>query len=302
MPPVTIRRLATGDAASLTALVERARDAGELLGSSSPHGEWLVRPALYEPSMAAVAEIDGILAGVVLPDPKALVVEPAHRRRGIGRALVEVGLEIEREQGRGALLLGVVPGDVAGHAFLRATGFAYHSTVWDLDLASGVTVAGPAWPGGLTARTFDRARDIGPWVRLFNAAFADHATPLQLDEAGVRAGWGEPPARDEDLLIVEAADGEPVGFCASDPRRLDGDAVVPRGEIWTIGVAPAWQGRGIGRQLLRWGVGWLRQVGVVTVTLSVNGRNPRALGLYESEGFVRTSTRERWARPVEPRA
>ena len=30
----------------------------------------------------------------------------------------------------------------------------------------------------------------------------------------------------------------------------------------------------------------------------MNGRNPRALGLYEAEGFHRTATRERWARPV----
>ncbi len=36
------------------------------------------------------------------------------------------------------------------------------------------------------------------------------------------------------------------------------------------------------------------------MTLSVNGRNAGALGLYESEGFQRTSTRERWARPVGP--
>ena len=52
------------------------------------------------------------------------------------------------------------------------------------------------------------------------------------------------------------------------------------------------------RQLLRWGVHHLRDVGAETVTLSVNGRNPRALGLYEAEGFHRTSTRERWAKPA----
>ena len=46
------------------------------------------------------------------------------------------------------------------------------------------------------------------------------------------------------------------------------------------------------------GIGHLREVGASTVTLSVNGRNPRALGLYEAEGFHRTATRERWARPA----
>ena len=32
----------------------------------------------------------------------------------------------------------------------------------------------------------------------------------------------------------------------------------------------------------------------------MNGRNERALHLYEEEGFVRTHTRERWVRPVRP--
>jgi ribosomal protein S18 acetylase RimI-like enzyme len=74
--------------------------------------------------------------------------------------------------------------------------------------------------------------------------------------------------------------------------------VEERAEIWTVGVRPGLQGRGYGRQLLRWGVHHLRDVGARTVTLSVNGRNPRALGLYEAEGFHRTSTRERWAKPA----
>jgi ribosomal protein S18 acetylase RimI-like enzyme len=74
--------------------------------------------------------------------------------------------------------------------------------------------------------------------------------------------------------------------------------VESRAEIWSVGVRPDLQGRGYGRQLLRWGVGHLRGLGVETVNLSVNGRNAGALGLYESEGFHRTSTRDRWARPV----
>ena len=92
--------------------------------------------------------------------------------------------------------------------------------------------------------------------------------------------------------------GELIGFSATEPKRREDGGVEPRAEIWTIGVRPDRQGAGLGRQLLRWGVAHLRELGVETVTLSVNGRNPRALGLYESEGFVRTSTRERWARPV----
>jgi mycothiol synthase len=151
----------------------------------------------------------------------------------------------------------------------------------------------------VTARTIDRDRDVAEWVGLFNEAFATHATPLQLDLASITKDWDESPTRDEDLLVAER-DGHLVGFAASEPRRLPEGGVEPVAEIWTIGVRPAEQGRGIGRQLLRAGVAYLRGLGVRTVDLSVNGRNPAALGLYESEGFRRVATRDRWARPVDP--
>jgi len=93
-----VRRLGPQDADAYSALVARAAHAGELLGSSAPHGEWLDRFPHAEPSEVAVAEADGRLVGVVLPEVKALVVETAYRRRGIGRALVDAGLEIERER------------------------------------------------------------------------------------------------------------------------------------------------------------------------------------------------------------
>ena len=300
MPPAAIRRLTAADEAALGVVIARARDAGELLGSSSPHGDWIVRYAASQAAEVAVAEIGGAIVGVVLPEVKGLVVEPAHRRRGIGRALVEAGLDIERERGRPNLLLGLVPQDADGHAFVVATGFAFHSTLWDLDLDPAVAVAPPAWPADTRTRPIDRGRDIPAWVELFNACFADHATPLQLDAERILAAPDEAPFRDEDLLLLEAPGGELIGFCATEPKRGPDGGVEPRGEIWTVGVRPGLQGRGHGRQLLRWGVEHLRATGVETVTLSVNGRNPRALGLYEAEGFHRTSTRERWARPVPP--
>ena len=298
MPRAVTRRLTAADEAALAALIERARDAGELLGSSSPHGDWVVRYALSELERVAVAEADGVIVGVVLPEVKALVVEPAHRRRGIGRALAAAGVEIERERGNPNLLLGLLPDDVGGRAFVEATGFTFHSTLWDLDLDRDVVIAGPDWPDDVRTRAIDRDRDLRAFVELFNAAFADHATPLRLEADRMAADPADMPFRDEDLLLLEAGDGALIGFCATEPRRLPDGGVEPRGEIWTIGVRPALQGRGLGRELLRWGIDHLRAAGVETVTLSVNGRNPAALGLYVSEGFAPTATRDRWARPV----
>ena len=295
--PLVTRGMIAEDGAAFTASVERAIAAGELLGSSSPHGEHLVQFSIAEPQLVGIAEVDGVWAGWVHPEVKALVVEPAHRRRGVGRALVELGLQMEAGRGRPNLLLGALPDEEPAHAFLGATGFDFHSVLWDLELAPGAPAAAPDWPEGVTTRPIRFADDRLAFVRLFNAAFADHATPLQMDEGRTEEPQQDLPWKEEDLLVAEQG-GELIGFSATEPRRRADGAVDPHAEIWTIGVRPDRQGAGLGRQLLRWGVAHLRELGVETVELSVNGRNPRALGLYESEGFVRTSTRERWARSV----
>jgi mycothiol synthase len=294
---ILTRGLTPEDSDAFAASLERAVAAGELLGSSSPQGESMVPWSLAEPQLVGVADVDGTFAGWVHPEVKGLVVEPGFRRQGVGRALVELGLEMEAGRKRPNLLLGALPGEEPAHAFLAATGFELHSLLWDLELPARAAATPPGWPDDVTVRTIRVPDDSLAFVRLFNVAFADHATPLQFDEAAAKAPLDQLPWKEEDLLVAELG-GELVGFCATEPKRPEAGGVEPRAEIWTIGVRPDLQGRGLGRQLLRWGVQHLRELGVETVTLSVNGRNPRALGLYESEGFVRTSTRERWARPV----
>jgi len=296
--PVETRRLAATDRAALAAAVDRARDAAEFRASSDADAAFFLQSWEFDPSIVGGAFDGEELVGFVSGEFKLVVVRPDRRREGLGRRLVGLATEIERGRGRDDLVLGRLPDDAAALGFLLATGFGFHSTLWDLDLPRDTQVPEPSWPDGLTARTFDRNRDVAPWVELFNVTFADHATPLQLDGSFVIAGLDDPAILDEDTGIVEDdASGELVAFCATVPTRHDG-IVEPRGEIWTIGVRPDRQGRGLGRQLVRWGSRRLRSIGVPDVSLSVNGRNERALGLYESEGFVRSRTRERWSRPL----
>ena len=297
-----VRRLTAADLPGLTVEVDRARKAGEFLASSDEEARWFLKSFEIDPA-AAIGAFEGpALVGFGSPENKLIVVRPDRRRRGIGRALVDAALDAERDRGRDALILGVLPRDAAGKAFLGATGFTFHSTLWNLDLAPDAAPADPVWPAGHVARPFDRTRAVEPWITRFNAAFADHATPIQLDASFITAGLDDPAYADEDIeLVEETATGELVGFCATVPIRHDG-VMEPAGEIWTIGVRPDRQGAGLGRQLLRWGARYLRAIGVPEVSLAVNGRNERALGLYESEGFVRSRTRERWARPVPEKA
>ena len=300
-PGIEVRRYSPDDEAALAAAVERARAASEFRGSSDKEGGFFMRllEMAAHPVVLAL-DAEGTVAGFVAPEVKITWVRPESRRQGLGRRLVDAAVAIERERGRPEVLMGLDPLDAGGRAFLAATGFAYHSTLWDLALPPATTVAPPSWPAGLRPRAFDWERDKRGWQALFNAAFAGHATPLQLPDELLDAP-PDPNIEDADMILVEDDHGVLAGFCATTPEREHG-MVGPRAEIWTIGVLPARQGQGLGRQLLRWGVGRLRSIGVREVVLSVNGRNARALGLYESEGFVRTTTRERWARPVEPEA
>jgi len=302
---ITIRRLVAGDLSGLASFVERAVQAGDFLGSSDPRAIFFLKSFEFAPSPTAVAvEANATgedIVGLVSPEFKLAVVVPERRRRGIGRRLLEEAALIEQERGRSEVLMGVLPTDAAGKAFLRSAGFAYHSTLWDLSLPASVGVPEPVWPDGLRARPFQHDVDARAWISLFNAAFATHATPLQIpiEHADIPP---DPSYVDGDIeLVADAVSGELVGFCVTAPER-EGGVIGARGEIAEIGVRPDRQGRGLGRELLRWGVQRLRSIGVAEITLSVNSRNEHALALYEREGFERTTTRERWSRAVPTQA
>jgi mycothiol synthase len=111
---------------------------------------------------------------------------------------------------------------------------------------------------------------------------AAHARP-DFDPADVR-------------LAHEAADPHRlVGFCrstvgpASDAPR--------RGEVRLVGVLPAYRRRGIGRELLRWGIAHVRGRGAAEVDLVVEALNAGALRLYRDEGFVHVAEWPRWVIP-----
>jgi ribosomal-protein-alanine N-acetyltransferase len=67
-------------------------------------------------------------------------------------------------------------------------------------------------------------------------------------------------------------------------------------EIHTLGVDPAFQGRGIGRALLR-GLLVVADGRHATVFLEVRTDNDAARSLYESEGFVVVGLRRRYYQP-----
>ncbi|KWX69158.1 ribosomal protein S18-alanine N-acetyltransferase [Mycobacterium sp. NAZ190054] len=64
-------------------------------------------------------------------------------------------------------------------------------------------------------------------------------------------------------------------------------------EIHTVGVDPAYQGQGIGRNML---TRLIEHAGDGTIFLEVRTDNDSAIALYESEGFVKIGVRKRYYR------
>jgi mycothiol synthase len=78
-------------------------------------------------------------------------------------------------------------------------------------------------------------------------------------------------------------DGKPAGFCWLKVQAKGDEGMV--GEVYIIGTAPEYHGRGLGRHLLAEGLRHLSERGVDAVAVYVEQTNERAVALYWSFEF-----------------
>lgn len=89
--------------------------------------------------------------------------------------------------------------------------------------------------------------------------------------------------RPRGAFVVARLDGEPVGCGALRPLP-GGDPAIA--EVKRMYTAPAARGRGVARALLRHLVGLAQELGYAQVVLETGTRQPEAMALYVSEGWV----------------
>lgn len=70
--------------------------------------------------------------------------------------------------------------------------------------------------------------------------------------------------------------------------------VLDEATLFNIAVDPAWQRKGLGRQLLEHLIGELEKRGVLTLWLEVRASNTTAIALYESLGFNEATIRRNY--------
>ncbi|HZB67820.1 MAG TPA: mycothiol synthase [Ornithinibacter sp.] len=218
-----------------------------------------------------------------------LVVDPSHRRQGHGRALLEAVLA---DGAHSVWAHGLLP---AAEALARSAGLVMTRSLYRM--ARPLTAddaVDPALPAGFSVRAFEPGRDDETWVGLNAAAFASHPEQGRLTLEDLYERMAQPWFDPEGLLLVEDDEtGRVVAFHwtkiepthAATPRPRTGRAH-GSGEVYVVGVHPAYQGRGLGAPLTRLGLAHLARRGLAAVELYVDGDNAAARRTYERLGFV----------------
>jgi mycothiol synthase len=235
---------------------------------------------------------DGNVAGYAHLDPPAggepaageLVVDPAFRRHGIGRALADAMAARAGEPGLRVWAHGDLP---AAGALAAAAGFERTRSLWQMRAPLAEPLAEPRLAAGVTVRSFRAGQDEDAWLALNATAFATHPeqgawTPADL-ELREREAWFDPAG-----FFLAVRGDRLAGFHWTKIHPAEGTAPAI-GEVYVVGVDPAERGTGLGRALTLIGLSYLRDRGLAEVLLYVDESNVAAIRLYESLGFARWS-------------
>jgi mycothiol synthase len=251
-----------------------------------------------------VAEVDGELAGyaytLLLPSDtgweRAYVlgeVDPAHRGKGVGRALLAWGVERGSEQLRGTghdlpKYLRVDSYDYIESAHRLYARLGFTPVRWFEELlcrltdlpeprpVNGVSIV--AWPAGRD----EEARQVR------NEAFADHwgSTPA-TEESWQKQLHGFGSRIDLSLVAVDDATNRIVGICVNHRYEAD-DELLGRKDGWimTLGTLRSWRGRGIASALVVHSMHAFAQAGLTHASIGVDADSPSGAHLlYRRLGF-----------------
>ncbi|POX52746.1 mycothiol synthase [Streptomyces sp. Ru71] len=213
-----------------------------------------------------------------------LVVHPAHRGHGHGRALGSALLAASGKR----LRVWAHGGHSAARHLAQVLGLTLfrelrqmRRPLTDLDLPD------PVLPQGVTVRSFVPGQDDAAWLAVNAASFAHHPEQGSLTQRDLDARKAEPWFDPAGFFLAEreraGAEGgrELIGF-----HWTKVHAEEQLGEVYVLGVAPGAQGGGLGKALTVIGLRHLAAQGLPTAMLYVDADNKAAVSVYERMGFT----------------
>ncbi|MFD3487642.1 mycothiol synthase [Streptomyces sp. NPDC058665] len=206
-----------------------------------------------------------------------LVVHPAHRGRGHGRAL---GAALLAASGK-RLRVWAHGGKSAARHLAQVLGLSMFRELRQLRRPlEPLNIPEPVLPDGVTVRTFVPGRDDAAWLAVNAAAFAHHPEQGGLTQRDLDDRMAEPWFDPEGFFLAER-DGRLVGF-----HWTKVHAAEQLGEVYVVGISPDAQGGGLGKALTAIGLRHLAARGLPTAMLYVDADNTAAVTVYERLGFA----------------
>jgi mycothiol synthase len=278
-----ISRLTRAQRDAVTGVIEAATQADGVAPVSED--TTLALTAESPPGVFIVAD-DGRAGVAYLHDGAAeLVVAPARRRQGVGRALLRAIESIEPTPRVWAH--GVGP---TARGFAEATGYRSERILWLMRRVGLDDLPKASLPDGFFLRAFVVGQDEEAWLAVNARAFADHPEQGRWTMEDLRARQREPWFDPDGFLLAVHADGL-AGFHWTKIHTGAGE-----GEIYVLGVDPSYQGRHLSTPLAVAGLRHLASRGVAEAILYVDDSNPAAVRLYERIGFARDRADVQFAR------
>jgi mycothiol synthase len=219
-----------------------------------------------------------------------LAVDPAERRHGLGRHLIE---ELLRHSPDGRLRLWA-HGEQAGAAELASRmGFIRARVLWQMRRSLYAPLPRPVLPPGVEIRAFRVGVDEDAWLAVNARAFAALPDQGRWERADLDLRLDEPWFSPAGFLLAWRGD-RLVGFhwtkVHGGLRSASGHQHAAIGEVYVVGVDPDERGSGLGRALTLAGLHHLRSLDLGQAMLYVDTTNTSAIRLYEGLGFARWDT------------
>ncbi|WP_405916711.1 mycothiol synthase [Streptomyces sp. NBC_00728] len=210
-----------------------------------------------------------------------LVVHPAHRGHGHGRAL---GSAMLNESGK-RLRVWAHGGHSAARHLAQVLGLTLFRELRQMRRPlENLDLTEPKLPEGVTVRTFVPGQDDADWLAVNAAAFAHHPEQGSLAQRDLDDRMAEPWFDPAGFFLAFRGD-ELVGFHWTKVHAEEG-----LGEVYVLGVRPGAQGGGLGKALTTIGLRHLAAQTLPTAMLYVDADNKAAVTVYERLGFVTHET------------